>query len=207
MPQPLSLAATLEKNKLAAAGAWITLLDITLPDATHIRVCDNDSDVTWPTVGGETWAAFPFQLDALTYSGRGELPTLVCRVSNVTRAIQGYLEQASGGIGSTVRLLIVHSEHLDLAAAEIDETFDVTAAVADVHWVTFTLGAPNPLLTRFPRHTFSRDHCRWIYKSSECGYGGSLATCNRNLSDCRAHNNSLRFGGFPGIPGGSLYRV
>lgn len=203
----LSSAAKLEKNKLQGSGPWITLLELVLPDATTIRVCDNLSDVTWPATGGYLWQAFPFELDVVANSPRGELPSVALRISNVTRIIQGYLESADGAIGAVVTLRVVHASHLDLTTPELMETFDVTAAAADATWVTATLGAANPLLCRFPRHRYLRDHCRWIYKSAECAYSGELTTCKRTLADCRLHSNTVRFGGFPGIPGGAIYKI
>jgi phage-related protein len=204
----LSDAAKLEKNKLSSEHAWLILIELTLADSTVIRVTDNASEVVWPAGVPPPWQAFPFELEPVNI-GHGELTSLSLRISNVTRLMQSYLEQGQGGIGATVRLRVVHSAHLDLTAPEMDETYDIVASQADVQWVTLTLGAPNPLLMRFPRHRYLRDHCRWVYKSPECGYPveSEPATCKRNLADCRLHSNTLRFGGFPGIPGGALYKL
>jgi phage-related protein len=153
------------------------------------------------------WVRFPFELDALSQTSKGEIPQLIVKVANATRVLDPYLEQGGGGIGATVRLVVVHSDHLDETTPWLDETFDVVATAVDATWVTFTLGAPNPFLSRFPRHKYLRDHCRWVFKSAECGYTGGDASCARNLAACRAKSNQLRFGGFPGIPGSGVYRA
>lgn len=153
------------------------------------------------------WQRFPFQLEPLRQTAQGEIPSLTLKIANATRVVQSYLEQGKGGIGATVRLRVVHSEHLDLATPELDETFDVVASSADAQWVSIVLGAPNPLTSRCPRHRYLRDHCRWTFKSAECGYVGAETSCARTRADCMARSNTLRFGGFPGIPGGALYAV
>ena len=200
----LSDIAKIEKNKLEGPGVWLTLLRIHLVDDTEFRLVANTDSIDW---NGQTWTAFPFELDVVTSSAHGELPQLVARVSNVTRLLHKYLERGEGGIGATVTLYVVHSQHLDLTTPELEESFDVIGSVPDSQWITFTLGAPNPLLTRFPRHHYLCDHCRWIYRSTSCRYDGPMPTCDRTLADCRAHSNVFRFGGFPGIPGGAVYRV
>jgi lambda family phage minor tail protein L len=192
------------KNALAQTGAWVILLEITLVDATVLRLTSNNADVTWSS---QTWQTFPFELQDLLSTSQGEFPTLTIRVSNAGRIMQSYLEQGQGGIGSTVTVRVVHSQHLTETTPAIEETFDVVASSADAEWCSITLGAPNPIMARFPRHRYVRDHCRWIYKSTECGYTGALETCDRDMVDCRLHSNSARFGGFPGIPGAGFYRL
>lgn len=200
----LSAAAKLEKNRLASGGVFLVLLELIMPDDIHIRVCQNNENVTW---GGYEWAAFPFELDAITTSPRGELPTLVLRISNVTRVIESYMAQTNGGLNSTVVFRVINSQYLGMSKPELEESFDIISSTADAQWVSVTLGMPNPLLQRFPLNRYFRDNCRFVYKGAGCQYAGILPSCNHTLNDCRAHNNSLHFGGFPGIPGGALYEL
>ena len=88
--------------------------------------------------------------------------------------------------------------------ADLEMTFDILATQADALWVTFTLGAPNPLRARFPQYRYLADHCRWTFKSVECAYSGPSTTCKRTLDYCRQLGNSRRFGGFPGLSGGGV---
>jgi lambda family phage minor tail protein L len=57
---------------------------------------------------------------------------------------------------------------------------------------------------RLPRRTYYRERCAWAYKdATTCGYTGQLSTCDKTMegtNGCRAHDNVLRFGGFPSIP-------
>lgn len=199
----LSQAAILEKQKLQSDGAWIILLEIAIPTVETIYICRNTEDITWD---GRNWIAFPFELDDLKEDSKGGVPELTLRVSNVTRALQNYLEQIGGGVGSKVTFRVVHSEHLDILTPEIIEEFSIQHVTADKDWVVFTLGAGDPLMKRFPPRRFLRNFCPFKYKGIECGATSLLTTCNRTLTDCRTRNNSIRFGGFPTIAQGGFYR-
>ncbi len=191
----------LEKNKLATTSAWLVLLDLTLPDASVIRLARNSENITF---GGNVYTAFPFDLNATQSSGRGEIPTVQLRVSNVTRLLQAYIEQYNGGVGFSVKITVVNSALLAENYAELAMTFDVLACQSDSQWITFSLGAPNPLRRRYPLYRAIGNHCNWTYKGRECNYTGGLATCKRTLADCRAHSNSARFGGRPGLTGSGI---
>jgi len=54
----LSPNAYLFKNSLSDTGSWLVLLRITLLSGTIIRVVNNNEDVVWPTVDGNTYSAF-----------------------------------------------------------------------------------------------------------------------------------------------------
>lgn len=188
----------IEKNKIATPVPWILLLDIVLTDDTELYICRNNENVTF---NGQLYTAVPFDIEPTKASARGEIPTVTLRVSNVTRALQPYLEKLDGGIGSEITLRVVNTAHLDEDYSELEIGFDVLSASSEVYWVTFILGAPNPLGKRFPSFQFIADHCRWRFKSVECGYSGKASACKRTLSDCRLLKNSGRFGGFPGLSG------
>lgn len=200
---PLSTAAILEKNKLSSDGAWLVLLEVQLPNNVTLRAVRNNEDITWD---GHTWVAFPFQLDEIGESSKGELPQVAVRISNVTRSVQQYIEAGSGGVGSTVIVRVVHSKHLDLTDPEIELSFAVTGTTSDANWVTFTLGMEYPAMLRYPQKRVFQDWCHYKeYKGIECGAVSAYTTCNRTLKECRERGNSTRFGGFPAIPSGGIY--
>jgi len=209
MALSLSSAAIVEKNKLTSSGAWIILLKVVFPDLTTIRLARNTEDVVWPSTGGNTYTAFPFEIDDAQEEGSGAHSILNIRVGNVTRTIQTYMEQTgnAGGVGSDVDLYVVHSDHLDLTTAEIHETFVVTSSFADSKWAVFELSARNQVNVIFPQYRFMKNFCRWSFRDYGCGYSGatSYTTCNKTLSDCRLRGNVRYFGGFPGIPEGRTY--
>ena len=203
MALDLSAAAILEKNKLVSDGPWLILLQLDLASGT-VRYVRNNRNIIWPD-GGNEWTALGFEIDGWDESGKGEITQLTLRLSNVDRVAGGYLEAEDGAIGTIATIRIIHFDHLDLTDAEIEAEYEIVKAKADAHWVTITLGLVNPMLQRFPKHRYLANYCRWVFKSTECGYTGSETTCDRTLSDCEDRDNTKRFGGFIGIPGEGLY--
>lgn len=216
MPLSLPSVLVIEKNQMATSSAWLLLVEITLTDGiTILRFARNNADVVFD---GDTYYRLPFEIDPIDNQSRGQIPTINLRLSNVTRTIQGYLEQFEGGIGSTVRLIVVNSAHLlDVTPtqyAELELNFEVVGAESSAQWATFTLGVPNPLSKLFPLHRYIANHCNWVsrFKGVECGYVSHLVgglpviatTCDGTLSNCRILNNSARFGGFIGLDLGGV---
>ena len=206
----LSQAAVIEKNKIESSNVWLILLEITIPATqtgelpTVLRLVRNTENIVW---GGYLWTAFPFELDPPKQSGNGELPNFTVRVSNVTRTIEGYLEQAGGGIGSNVRMMVVLSEHLDIITPELDEQFSVQSVSYDENWVGFVLTGAVNLFRRVPLRRFLKNFCPFQYKGAECKATSTYPTCNKSLADCRERNNQERFGGEPAIPQGGIYAL
>ncbi len=197
----------IEKNAVATKSAWILLAEITLPDTTVLRFARNNEDVIY---NGYTWYKLPFEIDPIESQIQGKIPLINIRLSNVTRVVQTYLEAQKGGVGASVKLTVVNSDHLiDVTSSEysvLDLTFSVLGTVADSKWVTFTLGVPNPLNKLFPLHRYVANHCNWVsrFKGAECGYSGVLTTCKGTLADCRDRSNSDRYGGFIGLDKGGI---
>ncbi|MCK4522083.1 MAG: DUF1833 family protein [Nanoarchaeota archaeon] len=199
----ISAEAKLEKNKISG-DVWIILIELQFTPT--YRICKNNEDIVWPTAGGNTYIAFPFELDAKTDTSKGEIPSVQIKISNVNRLMQSYAEQSGGAVGSTVILRLVHSEHLDLADPEIEETFIITKVDTDNMWVYITLSLLNPFLLGFPSQKFIKNFCRFKFKGTRCGYAGVAVTCDHTLTDCQSKGNELRFGGFPAIPIGGIYK-
>lgn len=209
MPNSLSLAAYLAKNALASDGVWLVLAEITLPDATVLKVCRNTVNVFWPATTpadpDNEYAAFPFDLEEINDQSKSEVPRLALLVGNETRAIQGYLDAGGGGVGATVIIRVVHSQNLAETDPEFEAKFRCLDCHADSKMVTFYIGAASPWAIRFPRNRLLKDFCRWRFKSTECGYSGAETTCDKTLTQCRLRSNSIRYGGFPGVGQGGVY--
>lgn len=204
----------LEKNKLSTASAWLVLLEITLTDIedsggpTVFRLVKNNEDIIFD---GNTFTKFNFQLEPIAQAITGQINTVMLRVSNVTRLLEAYLQELDGGIGSTVKIIVVNSDLLAENYSELEMTFEVLKTSTTVLWVEFTLGVPSPLRQRFPLNKYLALHCNWTFTGGdsvgdnvECAYIGAEATCNRTLADCRLRNNETRFGGFPGMRSGGV---
>lgn len=197
----LPAALILEKNKLSTPNPWLMTLDVTFPDASVIYLVRNTENITFQT---RTYLAFPFMPPEIKEDSKGQIQSVQLRMSNVTRILQGYLESQDGAVGAKIILRVVNAAHLTENYAELEMEFEVMEAFSDAEWVTFTLGAPNPMRSNFPQYRYLAGHCNWKFKSYECAYAGAETACARTLDACKALNNSRRFGGFPGLTGGGV---
>ena len=202
----LSQAAIYEKNKIESFNAWLILLEITIPVENEapvvLRLVRNTDGIIW---NGLEWTAFPFEIEPPKQSSKGEMPNFTIRVSNVTRTIEAYLEQAGGGVGAEVRIMVVLSEHLELTTPELDEIFSVQSVSYDENFVSFVLTGAVNLFKRVPQRRYLKNFCPFQYKGPECKSKSGCETCNKSYSDCRIRGNAERFGGEPGIPQGGIY--
>jgi phage-related protein len=198
----IPLALRQAKNSFGQDSPWLPLLELTLPapDNTVFRIVPNNEDITFQ---GNVYSAFPIQIELPKESSTGEIQAVRLMVSNVTRTLQGHLEALNGGVGSTVRMIIVNTAHLVEDYAELTMDFDVLSVECNAQWVTCKLGIANPMRRKFPGFKYMAGHCNWQFKSAECAYAGSATECDRTLAACTAKNNATRFGGYPGlVPGG-----
>lgn len=194
----LPLALRLAKNQLVSTAPWLLLLDVTLPDASHIRLVRNTDDVVF---GGETYTAFAFDLGEVKNGGDGRIQGVSLRVANPGRALQPALEAHDGLIGCAVTLAVVHAANLAEDHSDLTLAWEILAAQPDAHWINFTLGAMNPLRRRFPLLMAAPRSCHWMFGGAECAYAGAAVSCARTLDACRTLENSARFGGRPGVTG------
>ena len=212
MPLELSSIAIEEKNKIARESQFVICLMITIPGlGTPIRIVRDNQDLAW---AGQTWTAFPFELDEVGDTDKGEVPQVVIRVSNVSRAMESYIAaydawcKNNGYAPIVVNIYVVNTAAVQgnpSIAPEVEHIFELIKPSSGPQWVTFTLGASNPFNRRFPWPRMHRNICRYRqFKGTRCGYVGAEETCDRTLTRCRELENSSRFGGFPGMGQGGL---
>lgn len=212
MPLALSSSAIQEKNKLAGESGkyWIILVDITVPGLNdNIRVTSDNIDTVW---NGNTYLPFPFEIEEISDTANGEVPRVDIKVSNVTRSMEGYLQdydnycKQNGYSPVELTLSVVHSAHLDLTEPETEYVFHLKQPKTTPTWATFTLGANNPFTKRFPLNRLLTNRCRYKqFKNARCGYTGAATSCDRTLIRCRQLGNSARFGGFPGVGNSPIF--
>jgi len=203
----LSAAAKQLKNSLIDAGVWLSLITFTNKNASVvIRVVNNTEDIVF---AGNTYTAFPIQVAEITESNKGELPTISISLSNVSRAVEGYIEQDPDlGSGWSVHVDIVHTSSVASGVAEVTYDFVTVSVTADTSLVTFSCGLKNPIRQQFPRLRFLPNSCQNTFKQGACTYSGTAPTCVKTLKACRAKfvgQSKIPFLGFPGIPGESIY--
>lgn len=198
----LSVATIIEKNKIASKEPFLVFLEVDVIDPITkqlietFRLVRNTEDVTYQDV---PYAAMAFEVELKQEAGGQS--TVQLTIADYTRAVQERMQSYGGGIGSGVRIMVVNAGNLQ-QPPEIKEYFTVVGASSQNYVVTWTLGAQSILAVTFPRRRELRNRCAWRYKSAECGYTGDKTTCDLSLqgeNGCAAHNNTLRYGGFPGI--------
>lgn len=191
-------------NRIDGDSPWLILLDIQIGTEPTLYLVNNNEDIPF---GGNTYVAFGFTMEMPKESSKGEIPTVSLQVANATRSMQTYIEQYDGGVGSTVTIRIVNAALLAEDYSELTTTLTVQACKVTAQWVTFTLGAVNPLNSSFPPQQYIAMHCRFRFKGPHCGYIGAETECNKTLDRCRVLLNSARFGGHPGLDGRGIRLV
>jgi lambda family phage minor tail protein L len=185
----------------------------------HAGTNELSGDLVW---AGNTYSRFPVQADGFEYSGTGQLPTPRISVANLNglltlalldvnaytpgndlinakvtriRTLKKYLDASNftGGTNATADPYAEFPREVYFISRKTTENRNVIewelASVFDMRGV------------RLPKRQATQK-CQWIYKSAECSYSGSLATCTKTLEACEEHfgtNKKLPFGGFPGV--------
>ena len=195
----LSTAALAEKNKLASSGAWIVLLEIGL--TTIVRLASSNEDIAWD---GETWQAFPFELSTVSETGKGEIPAVIVKVSNVTGEIQQLLEASDGAHGTSGVIRVINTEASTATECEFEQAYILESSQYDDMHVSFNLTGSNCLTRRVPRRRYLKNFCPFVYGGTECGVSAatvsSYPACNKTFDECTTRGNFARFGGYPWIP-------
>jgi len=211
----LSLGAAIDKGKLDSGVAYLFFVQIQIYDRftdtypVTLRFLRNvgdgsgegNDDVTWQ---GVTWT--PAAFDISLKEAAGEVPRVSLTANDVIGTLRAQMELYDGAVGSKVQMQLTRSDMLTVPTIdqvpEILENFVVLSGSVANRSVSMELGARALLSDRFPRRIQSRDMCQWTYKGTECQYSGGILACDRTLqgvNGCAVHENSLNFGGFPGI--------
>ncbi|MHC1727959.1 MAG: hypothetical protein AB9866_18480 [Syntrophobacteraceae bacterium] len=196
---------TKEKNKLHSRSATIWLLEAEVAGvapAVTLRYVHAASDIVW---NGNTWRKSSFSISGLNQSTKGKIAEVQIAVSNVDQAVQTDVERYGGLIGTTVRLYLVSSEHLNLSTPMFSSLFEVIRTECRLDAVIFSIGAENFYLRQFPADTIMSNVCRWWkngrFKQDRCGYTGLESFCDGTLGVCIQLGNQARYGGAPGLTG------
>lgn len=228
MTRSISTSVATQKNKVSSTSAWAFLYEVQVSDSEALRVTDYNADISYD---GETYYAYPIERGAVVLDSESSLNTLTVTVSNVGLIVMSYLESGSL-IGKNVRVTLINLASTAVADSVSDD-LEILSATADMEKAVLTLGMTNLLGMPFPRERSLRTRCRYLreYGGGRCGYNTSLpnlvaatypdfdpTTCDGTRdaeNGCRVHGENevangmarqhpRRFGGFPGIPKGSL---
>lgn len=196
----ISSAAIAEKNKIATDSVWVALIEIQLPGET-LRLCANNENLSW---NSQTWQKYPVELGVINDSGKGEIPAVTVKVSNVTGEIQQYLEAADGADGSVVIIRVINTQASSNTQAELELSFVLDSSSFDEETIVFKLTGGNCLTRRVPARRYLSNFCPFNYGGVRCGVSAATqttyTTCNKTYANCTERSNQTRFGGFKWMP-------
>jgi lambda family phage minor tail protein L len=197
MPRTVDSTFNAEKNKAENRPVFLYTIHDYDGSSNNLYFAEWDADVVYD---GITYTKFPIKHDTVSENTSGEVDSVKVTVANVDRTIEGYLE-AYDLRGKKVTIKRVWADQLADPTACMNEIFYIDSYGSTEEAAEFTLSSKLAVMdTMLPTGKYFRGYCRWIYKSTECGYTGELPTCLKTLADCRAHSNQLRIGAFPAIP-------
>lgn len=194
-----------QKNALNNSAAWLVLFDVFVSDESVYRLCNNEETVTF---GGENYSPFPIGFSDFEESAQGDLPYLEVLVANTDRMLSELVETHKGLLNKEVVMKVIHTSNLTAGVVALESTFMIRETTITDTVIKFRLSHHPFMEVDFPHQVFYRNRCRWKFAGTECGWTtstggtGSSETCSKTLdgeNGCTAHNNSARFGGFPGI--------
>jgi phage-related protein len=209
MPNLVSVASIVEKNKLGSDVPYLAFLDVGVLDPTTGTVSQtlyyvNNTEAV--VRQGITYQPMQFSLELKTQAGAQ--PQVNVSIFDYTRAVIQTMNDYGGGTDFPVVVRVCQTGALN-ETPDVEEHFTIVQATADNYVANWTLGAENALTKQFPRRQQRRDFCQWVYRDGNtCRYNGAMTSCDRTLAGplgCRAHNNVINFGGYPNLVSSNLY--
>lgn len=212
MSTPVTPAQAAIKNALDLGRPYVWLFEFQVPTTPpeRLRLAAHDTAVSYGTDGDGVplvYSPYAVRLDPIEQNTDGDLVNLRVTVSNVKREIMALVEAHGAFVGQPATMQLVHLDLLSDAAPLVFVDGKVASASATVEALVFEVGLYYPSRGTFPTGRISRDWCRFRYKGLRCGYAGALPSCDKSkdgTNGCDVHNNTARFGGFPGAPRRSL---
>ncbi len=202
MPRTIDATFKSEKAKRENQPLYLYTLEDYDGAGSNLNFAEYDQDVTYK---GITYVKFPITHEFVAENSQGQIDAVKVRVSNVTRLLQSYLEQYDFR-GLKVIIRMVWANELSDPDAYMDDIYYVDNYTATQQVVEFSLtGKFDVLAVDIPGRKYSRNYCGWKFKSTECGYVGSFAICNKTKGQCKERNNYQRFGGFPSVPSRRIF--
>lgn len=184
------------KQALAAADGYYSAstLELHLIDGTTLYLA---SDAV--VIDGQSYAPHLRRTDTVKQSITASPDGVALSIQNVDRVIGATVTGARnlilGGRARFGRLYVVADAQYHIIL------FDGVVTDARAGELEMELRISSPLAaigTPAGWRAIARN-CQWRYRGVECGYAGSLPTCNKvydHPQGCTGHDNTHRFGGF-----------
>ena len=195
-----------ELNSMATDSVLLTLLKLEIPNTPTVYLVNNPENITW---NNNEYISFQFELDDLTIKSKSEVPQWGIKVQNVDRVFERFIQQydlyikQNGIDGNAIICTISVVNSADLTETnpiiEYATELDQPKTTPDSKFYTAVLRPSNPGNKEWPPRRIMKNFCSWKFRSAQCGFTGTGATCDKTLPTCRGYDNSNRFGGFPGV--------
>lgn len=191
-----------EKNKPSNQPIYLYTIE-DYNGSGDLCLAEWDTDITYD---GVTYTKFPIKHDEIRENSQGEIDNFKVTVANVNLLIQAYLESYDLR-GKKVTITLVWANQLNDVDANIKFIFYIDNYTATQDTVEFVLSSKYDIIDlTLPRGVYNRNYCRWKFKSTECGYAGAQATCDKRKATCKTTmSNIARYGGFPSVPTQRLF--
>lgn len=165
----MNAAYTEEQYKLASPHAWIWLLEVAVAGEDTLRYTNNNSNIAWY---GNTYTRMPFTVDDLSIANSGKFPEyrLTIGDTGLSSTLRELVWDTGGCVDGTVRLMVVHSDHLAVTTPAVDEVAEILGCDVTLNAVTFVLGIPSLMGYRLPRDRYVPGFCRHKFAGALCGY-------------------------------------
>lgn len=189
-----------------------------------LHFVDNNYDVVY---NGVTYTRFPIKYSAINISSDGTIDKASISAANVNREMMTLIELNDGLRNSKLRIMTVYEKFIDRIytvaedcsvtskvnpnkdlSAYIDDVFIIDSYQADENVIQFQLEPVINLNVKIPRRRFLPNSCTFKFKdAATCGYSGPATKCDKTLENCKDLNNSVRYGGFPGVTGNRRFYI
>lgn len=161
-----------------------------------------EQDVVWQ---GNTYFAFPIQVEGFELTGKGQIPRPTLTVSNILGTMTTLLKQYKDLIGvkftrKRTFLRYLDAVNFDAGNVEADPAVEFEH---DVYYISrksvenniiveFELTASWDLQgVKIPRRVITQNVCPWKYRGEGCGYAGAdVADVNDNLIGSGSYNGT-----------------
>ena len=218
--QSLSPSAIIELFELDATALGGTVIRF------HCGTNELKGSVIWQ---GYAYSPLPIEAEGFDIQTRGSLPRPKIRLANTAGLFSYEISAYDDLVGCKVTRKRTLAKYLDAANfASGNPTADPNQKFSDDIWyveqkvsenkhlIEWELASPFDLMgVLLPYRQIIQNSCPWKYRSSECGYTGTVYfdgndnsvasaaqdSCGKRLTSCKKRftTGTLPFGGFPGV--------
>ena len=194
-----------EKNKRLVTPIFLYEIQYDSVGNQWLRFANWHSDVVFD---GQTYVKEVISHGSIRERLDGSATKIILTVGNIDRGIQYYLENWNGLRDAKVKLLQVFEDELSDPTVVDRMSYNIADSSVNTNEAKFVLsGTFDVFDITLPRRKFYRGYCTHKFKDGGCGYSAGETSCDKTLQRCTELGNTHRYGGFPAIPQGNIYKL